>query len=171
MSADLPTPGPLTASLAGRVRVAEPPAALLRSLADRFDSWAADRRPRSLPQRLAAALTSTGPAGVVVAGLRGAATDRARQLLFTTDVAEIALHVADGGPVAVIDGQVLPLDESLGDDVVVELWRDEVLCASVDADEAGSFVLDRVPAGRYRLVVAWADLEIAVEPVEVDPAG
>lgn len=168
---DLPLLGPHMASVVGRVRLAEPPAPLRRALTERFDAWAATRRPASPFQRLAAALTSSGPAGAMAVGLRGAATDRARQLLFTTDVAEVALHVADGGPLAAIDGQVLPLRDGLDEDAVVELWRGDELCATVDADEAGSFVLERVPAGVYRLVVAWADLEIAVEPVEVETIG
>lgn len=171
MSADLPLPGPLVAAAAGRVRFAEPPAPLRAALDARFDSWAATRRGRPWRAAVTAVLASATGTGPIVAGLRGAATDRARQLLYTTDVAEIALHLREHGSVATIDGQVLPLADDLDDVVVVELWRGDERCASVDTDDSGSFVLEDVVAGTYRLTVAWLDLEIGVGPVEVESAG
>lgn len=160
--ADLP--GELSIA-ATRVRFSDMPAPLRRRLVDHFDAWSVDRRPARLRDRIKALLDVDTGLTPALAGLRGAGTDTGRQLLFTSDVADIAINVRDANVPAVLDGQVLPAE---GDDAVyVELLLDGEVVAEVAADDTGSFLVEGVPAGAYTLVVSVGDREIEVGPVEV----
>lgn len=161
--ADLP--GELSIA-ATRVRFSEMPAPLRRRLVDHFEVWAVDRRPARLRDRIKAMLDVDTGLTPALAGLRGAGTDTGRQLLFTSDVADVAINVRDAKVPAVLDGQVLPVD---GEDatIYVELVLDGEVVAEVAADDTGSFLIDGVPAGVYTLVVTVGDGEIEVGPVEV----
>lgn len=160
--ADLP--GELS-NVAARVRFSEMPAPLRRRLVDHFEMWAVDRRPARLRDRIKAMLDVDTGVTPALAGLRGAGTDTGRQLLFTSDAADVAINVRDAKVPAVLDGQVLPAD---GDDAVyVELLLDGEVVAEVAADDTGSFLVEGVPAGAYTLVITVGDREIEVGPVEV----
>ncbi len=162
-------PGDLPGTLAGastRVRFVDLPASLRRTLVDQFDVWAVDRRPARLRDRIKALLDVDLTTLPALAGTRGAGTDTGRQLLFTSDVADIAINVRDAKTPAVLDGQVLPVADSSAA-VYVELVLDEQVVAEVVADETGSFLIDGVHPGRYTLLVAVGDAEIEVGPVEV----
>ena len=149
-----------------RVRFVDMPSSLRRTLVDQFDVWAVDRRPARLGDRIKALLDVDLTTLPALAGTRGAGTDTGRQLLFTSDIADIAINVRDAKVPAVLDGQVLPVTDS-SEAIYVELVLDEQAIAEVAADETGSFLIEGVHPGHYTLVVVVGDAEIEVGPVEV----
>ena len=157
--------------LSSRVRVFELRSHVRASLTADFAVWARDRRPATLRDRVIARLSFDGSAAAMAAGLRGGAAV-GRQLLFSCDLAEVALHLRDSGSSAGIDGQVLVLDGS--DDVAacVELRADvDGVPRWADADETGSFVFEAVEPGSYRVIVTIGADEIELGPIDVGSAA
>jgi hypothetical protein len=155
---------------AARVRLPDPPAALRAKLDAAFEPWAAERRGPNIVQRLVASLTFDGFANSAVAGARGgSATDR--QLLFGTDIADVAFHVLPGhAGTMVLDGQVLLVDEEAETDADVALISidgDGFALATVRTDEVGQFRIEGVTAGSYRLSIDLGACQIDIGPFEV----
>jgi hypothetical protein len=138
-----------------------------------FDAWAAERRGPNLVQRFVASLTFDGFAGPAVAGARGGATGTDRQLLFGTDVADVAFHILRGtAGTMVLDGQVLLVDDTADADADVALFAvdgdgdgDSVAVVSTDAE--GQFRFERVAAGSYTLRIDLGAVQLDVGPFEV----
>jgi hypothetical protein len=136
-----------------------------------FDIWAADRCGPNLVQRLVASLTFDGFAGPAVAGARGGATGTDRQLLFGTDLADVAFHVLPGSAgTMVLDGQVLLLDADADADADVALIAvdgDGDATAVVATDAEGQFRFDRVATGSYLMRIDLGTVQLDVGPFEV----
>lgn len=153
-----------------RVRLPDPPALNRAKLIAAFDIWAADRRGPSVVQRLVASLTFDGFAGPAVAGARGGATGTDRQLLFGTDLADVAFHVLPGNAgTMVLDGQVLLLDDEADADADVALLAIDGgdAAAIVATDAEGQFRFEGVAAGSYLLRIDLASVQLDVGPFEV----
>jgi len=136
-----------------------------------FDAWAAERRGPNLVQRLVASLTFDGFAGPAVAGARGGATGTDRQLLFGTDVADVAFHILPGkAGTMVLDGQVLLVDDEADADADVALVAVDdggEVSAVVATDVEGQFRLEGIAAGSYVLRIDLGNVQLDVGPFEV----
>lgn len=110
---------------------------------------------RTLDADLAALLRDSADEAVE-AGVRG--PDGARQLSFETPALGIELEVTDVGPrERRVEGQLLPPAAAL---VTIERPGEDAV--SVEADELGRFVLERLRAGVVRLHVRLRGAQIAV---------
>jgi hypothetical protein len=156
---------------AARVRLPDPPAANRAKLIAAFDIWADDRRGPNLVERLVASLTFDGFAAPATAGARGGANGTDRQLLFGTDIADVAFHILPGtAGTMVLDGQVLLLDDNADADADVTLLAidgDGDASAIVATDAEGQFRLEGVAAGSYVLRIDLGAVQLDVGPFEV----
>lgn len=110
---------------------------------------------RTLDADLAALLRDSADEAVE-AGVRG--PGGARQLSFETPALGIELEVTDVGPrERRVEGQLLPPAAAL---VTIERPGEDAV--SVEADELGRFVLERLRAGVVRLHVRLRGAQIAV---------
>jgi hypothetical protein len=129
-------------------------------------------------------ITSTGPRRLFVARLRfdslllravGGGVRQAdapgdqRQLVYTTDVADILLDLqtcSTGGGLS-LDGQVFPAGGGEHDALRVRLLRGETEFASTTADEVGDFAFETVPAGVYEMLLTTDRFEMLVSSLEL----
>ena len=99
-------------------------------------------------------------------GLRSGVSE-VRQLLYTTDVADLDLSVSETGEgLWTIIGQALPKGSpgSISRAVIMLIVADKVI-AQTSASELGEFVLLDVPTGTYTLVMLTPDLRVEVPEV------
>lgn len=151
--------------------IASPPSEVGEVLTKRFDDHARDRRPPDLLKRLVARLTFDG--GLQPAfGLRSAGTQESRrQLIYSTDVADVALNLRprvgeDGFDVY---GQVLLLDDSDPASFVVQILDGEVEVATTATNDLGEFSFKVAAPGAYDILVSGDRAEIRLRRVELRP--
>lgn len=154
------------------VTLAEPPAELRSQLRARF---AAHKRSQpGLLQRLIASLSFDSGPQPLLTGVRSAARSP-RQLVFTTQVADIALVFQPRNDDRFdLLGQILPLDSpddstSVGEEAVscrVHLLTssdfDSKEIASTESDDLGEFVFHALAPGHYQLLLHAEDRHILI---------
>jgi hypothetical protein len=136
----------------------------------RFDAYAEGRWSPGFLQRLVASLSFDSglqPAfGVRSAGSQEAAQ---RQLVYTTDAAEIALNIRprprDGS--LDLDGQVFPTDDVDPASFSIQLLSNADEAGLIATDELGEFGFESVPPGTYQVLVSSDRVEILISPVEL----
>jgi len=95
-------------------------------------------------------------------GLRSGAA-AGRQLIYSTEIADIDLRVSPQSGEWAIAGQILGSSDSEGE---VNLESDD-FSASVKLNELSEFSFQSVPRGTYRMFVHLPDVEIETPPLEV----
>lgn len=148
--------------------IASPPPEVRDALLDRFEAYAEERRGPGPLRRLAARLAFDG--GLQPAfGVRSAGTSGSRQLVYSSEAADVAMNVwrRRGGEGFDVDGQVLLLDGPEPGPFAVSLLADEAEVDATTADELGEFALENVPPGSYEVLVRGEDVEIRLSPVEL----
>ncbi|MGH8875118.1 MAG: hypothetical protein ACRDVM_07695 [Acidimicrobiia bacterium] len=146
------------------VMIASPGPELRRALEETFTPG----RRRSRPvQRFLAALTFDSLLGSMPAGARAGAAEAQRHLVFSTEVADVALDLYQTPPGGIIDisGQLLPAEPADPTRFVVELVQEAAPVDVTLTDDLGEFDFERVPAGDYRIVLRDSRREITVGPV------
>src|SRR5919106_5824100 len=119
------------------IQFASPPPSVRETLKERFAAYAEARQPPGFFQRWLATLTFDSLARPVTAGLRSATEEgQRRQLIYTTEAAEIALNVHSILPNKnlIVTGQIFPLVDTPTDAFSIQLLRDawEVALATTD---------------------------------------
>lgn len=147
-----------------------PPAQVRAMLARRFGAFARQRPLGGLRRLLATPMFDSASAPLT-AGTRGvgAAHDR-RQLIFNTDVADIAIDIRPHPHAAALDvhGQIFPTEDISLDYMVVQLVRSDAEAGITTGDELGEWTIERVPAGTYDLIVSTAAIEVVIREVVLD---
>jgi hypothetical protein len=151
------------------VDIDSPPRKVRGELIRRFAAYTGDRQTPSLLQRLVATLSFDSglqPAfGVRSAGAQEAAQ---RQLVYTTDAAEIALNIRPH-PRSVhldLDGQVFPTEDADPASFRVQLLSDTDK-ADLTTDQFGEFGFESVAPGAYQILVSSERVEILISPIEL----
>ena len=127
-----------------------PPRSVHEALRRRFRSQAAGQRRPGILRRLAAALTFDSSLQPALAGVRSPGSlngaDQARQLIYQTEVAEIALNLQQQPGDAGFDllGQVYPLAHSAPPHFSVQFLCDGDEIALTTTDELGEFFFQGV---------------------------
>jgi hypothetical protein len=137
------------------------PASLIKSAKDMFRNRGANREPSRLA-RLLAALTFDSLTAKPAFGLRSGAT-AGRQLVYSTEMADIDLHVSPQSAEWEIAGQILGSSESRGKVNLVS----ETFSASADLNELAEFGFQSVPSGIYTMFVHLPELEIEIPPLQL----
>ena len=152
--------------MSDEIVLAAPLAGVRQELEARF----ATLRQPGLWQRLAATLTFDSMAQPAAADVRSAAVqEEERQLVYRSDVADIALNIChQTGEAFTIVGQVFPLGEAATERPAVQLLRDTVTEEAITSpDERGEFVFRSVPPGSYDVVLSSGEWEVVISPLEL----
>jgi hypothetical protein len=154
------------------VQFASPPPSVRETLKQRFAAYAEAREPTGPFQRWLATLTFDSRAQPITAGLRSAAEEgQQRQLIYTTEAAEIALTVQSILPNKnfIVTGQIFPMADTPTDAFSIQLLRDAQEVALAATDELGEFTFLDLPAGEYHMVVSAGQYEVVIPSVLLRP--
>lgn len=135
------------------------PASLIKSAKDMFRG--ANREPTRLARALAA-LTFDSLTIKPAFGLRSGMS-AGRQLVYSTEMADIDLRVSPQSGEWEIAGQILGASQS-GGKVNLE---SESFFASADLNELAEFGFQSVPSGIYTMFVHLPELEIEIPPLQL----
>jgi hypothetical protein len=154
------------------IQFASPPPSVRETLKQRFATYAEAREPPGLLKRWLATLTFDSRAQPVTAGLRSAAEEgQQRQLIYTTEAAEIALTVQSILPNKnfIVSGQIFPMADTPTDAFSIQFLRDAQEVALAATDELGEFTFSDLPAGEYQMVVSAGQYEVVIPSVLLRP--
>jgi hypothetical protein len=148
-----------------------PPHEVRDELIRRFGAYAEGRHTPSFLQRLVATLSFDS--GLQPAfGVRSAAgQEKQRQLVYTTDAADIALNVRPrprNGHLD-LDGQVFPADSADPASFSVQLLSGAKEVDLTTTDELGEFAFQSVSPGAYQILVSGERVEILISTIELRP--
>lgn len=121
-------------------------------------------------QRLLATLTFDSYQHLTAAGVRGpAAANLERQLVYSTDLAEIALDLQWNAQEKsiLVHGQVFPVDDADEEIYVVELQRDTTTMKMAPTDKLGKFAFASLTPGTYDMTLSGDQIEIALTSVDL----
>jgi hypothetical protein len=119
---------------------------------------------------MAATLTSDSWQRPSLVGVRHTGLEAApRQLLYQTDVADIAVNIHAGTRRNKFDliGQVFPGDEPDLDSFTVQLIQQELEVALTYTNDVGKFSFTELAAGIYIMMIQGDQVEITVADVEL----
>jgi hypothetical protein len=154
------------------VLFASPPPSVRETLKQRFAAYAEARQPPGLFQHWLATLTFDSHAQPVTAGLRSAAQEgQQRQLIYTTEAAEIALTVQSILPDKnfIVTGQIFPMGDTPIHTFSIQVLRDAQEVALAATDELGEFTFSDLPAGEHHMVVSAAQYEVVIPSILIRP--
>jgi len=137
------------------------PASLIKNAKAMFRNRGANREPSRLA-RVLAALTFDSLTAKPAFGLRSGAS-AGRQLVYSTEIADVDLRLSPQSGEWEIAGQILGASESRGK---VKLVSD-TFSASADLNELAEFGFQSVPSGSYTMFVDLPELEIEIPPLEL----
>lgn len=137
-------------------------------LVGRYEAYLEGRRPGFL-QRLAAKLTFDSASQPAV-GIRATAQGPNRQLIYSTDAADVALDIRARpyGKNLDLEGQVFP-DEAEPGSFSVQLLDGTDELGITTTGELGDFVFESVPPGVYEVLLSTDRTEITIAPLELRP--
>ena len=153
--------------------IATPPSEVEEALIERFEDHVREREQPGLLERLVATLSFDGGPRPAF-GLRSAGTQESRrQLIYSTDVADVALNPRPraGGDALDVYGQVLLLDADDEDPAsfVVQILDAGTEVATTATDEMGEFSFEDVTPGVYDVLVSGERVEIRLPRAELRP--
>ena len=154
------------------VQFASPPPGVRETLKQRFAAYAEAREPPGPFQRWLATLTFDSRAQPVTAGLRSAAEEgQQRQLIYTTEAAEIALTVQSILPDKnfIVTGQIFPMGDTPTHTFSIQLLREAGEVALAATDELGEFTFADLAAGEYDIVVSAGEYEVVIPSLLLRP--
>ena len=149
--------------------LADPPTAVTDRLEQRFATFAQNRRPPSLYQRLLASLSFDSQLTLLRGARTATAAGEQRQLVYATDLATVALTLQKRDQEQNFDlfGQLLPSEASDTDLVRVLLLKEEAEFDSTLTDDLGEFTLTALPPGSYQLVLSSEQFEITIPTLQL----
>jgi hypothetical protein len=155
------------------IKLASPPPSVREVLKRRFAARAEAQQPPGLFRRwLATLIFDSRPnfGQLAMAGLRSAATEGLqRQLIYTTEVAEIALniHPQPREQRLSVTGQVFPTTDTPADAFSIQLLRDASEASLASTDDLGEFAFNALPAGEYELIVSAGQFEVVIPAIQL----
>ena len=141
--------------------VEDAPANLVKYAKNMFTGRSANREPSRLA-RLLASLTFDSLTAKPAFGLRSGLS-AGRQLVYSTEMADIDLRVSPQSGEWEIAGQILGSSQSRGK---VNLKSDS-FSVSADLNELSEFGFQSVPSGIYSMFVQFPELEIEIPPLQL----
>jgi hypothetical protein len=153
--------------LGRRLLLATPPPALRQRLASQYSDYR--HTPTPLFPRLLAHLTFDSDSQRASLGLRGAAYGAERQVVYSSDTADIALNISARLPEEKVDlaGQLFPLTGDDEEPYSVQLLQDAVERGLTLTDELGEFSFKSLPPGRYDIIFTGSHAELLLTAVDL----
>jgi hypothetical protein len=150
--------------------IASPPPEVREELIERFEAYAEGKRHPGLLQRLVATLTFDSNLRPAL-GLRAAtAPEPQRQLVYSTDAADVALHVRprphDGR--FELNGQIFPSSSADSGTFGVQLLEGASEVATTATNDLGEFRFEAVSPGVYEVLASNERVEIRVPSVALN---
>jgi hypothetical protein len=150
--------------------IASPPDEVREELIERFEAYAEGRQHPGLLQRLVATLTFDSNLRPAL-GLRAAAVpEPQRQLVYSTDAADVALHVRprphDGH--FDLNGQIFPVSSADSGTFGVQLLEGASEVATTAANDLGEFKFEAVSPGVYEVLASNERVEIRIPHVALN---
>lgn len=154
----------------------EPPPQVRSNLRNRFAEYAGKKRADAqereegptLIQRLIGTLTFDSGLQPQPLGLRSGDTSGARQLIYSTEAADVLLNVQQVQADRItVSGQILPVTSAQADAFHIQLIADEITVATTRPDVAGTFVFNGVLPDTYQLSLESDSLTILIGPVKL----
>ncbi|MFN8491567.1 MAG: hypothetical protein U0350_28475 [Caldilineaceae bacterium] len=155
-------------ALSRAVSLAKPPEAVRTQLTEQFARYAEAKEQPSLFQRLVAALAFDSAHQPAAVGLRSGDVEQARQFVYTTARADIALHIQQRKHDQRLDliGQILPNDATLTlDTFCVQLLQGTEEAAITMADDLGEFMFQAINPGVYQLAISGDTMDIQLPTI------
>jgi len=154
------------------VRLASPPPRVREALRRRFTIYAESRQPPNLLQRLQAKLAFDSHAQLAVAGLRSTVYQgKQRQLVYETDIAEIALNIQPRAQEQRFDlfGQIFPKGNIPANGFGIQLLEEDGLVEQsvTTSDDLGEFKVEDIPQGRYGIFITTEGFAIVLPSVHL----
>ncbi len=155
-----------------QIIIDEPPRELHNALRTSFDAYV-QRQSKSnnadggLFRKLVAALSFDSGLQLGLAGARTMAFPDTRQLIYSTEVADVSLNVQVEEDRLRIDGQLLPVVDVALDQFRARLQKGELFAEEVKVDELGHFAFAAVVPGTYQLTLATNTLIVLIESVDL----
>ena len=145
------------------------PQEVREELIRRFDAYAEDRRIPSLLQRLVATLSFDSGLQPAFGARSAAGPEEQRQLVYTTDAADIALNLRPRPRNGHLDlhGQIFPADDADPGSFSVQLLSGSDEVGLTTTDELGEFAFESVSPDAYQILVSGQRVEILISSVEL----
>lgn len=149
--------------------IASPPSEVRDALIERFEAYAEGKRRPGWLKQLVATLTFDSNLQPAL-GLRAAgAVESQRQLVYSTDAADVAIIVRPRARDRLLDiyGQILPVDSADSGVFGVQLLEDSSEVATTATNDLGEFTFEAVPPGVYEVIAGSERVEIRIPHFEL----
>jgi hypothetical protein len=155
--------------------LAAPSNSARQNVLQQFEAYAREHRKPNIVQRLIATLTSASGSRPALAGTRGGNANTVgtgRQLVFSTDLADVILNIRTRPQDGQLDlsGQVLPFGDSLTSTQVpltVQVLQHDAEFGITATNMLGEFAFEAMPPGAYDLIVSDSQNEIEIAPIDL----
>ena len=158
------------ARISEKTVIASPPSEVREELIERFEAYAEGKQHPGLLQRLVATLTFDSNLRPAL-GLRAATVPESqRQLVYSTDAADVALHVRSRPQDGIFDlnGQIFPTDSADSGTFGVQLLEGGSEVATTATNELGEFTFEAVSPGVYDVLASNERVEIRIPQVALN---
>lgn len=156
--------------VSGQLVLTAPPLAVRQELVQQFAEYAARQQPSTLWRRLLAALQFDSALQPAPAGMRSGGGNIARQLVYTSDDADIMLNsqARKADQRFNLFGELLPnRAELMPADFCAQLLQNEHEIAITMLDDLGQFSFAGLTSGDYQLILSSANVEIELDGVKI----
>jgi hypothetical protein len=149
--------------------LASPPSEVRDALIERFEAYAEGKQQPGFLKRLIGTLTfdsNLQPAfGLRAAGI----TESQRQLVYSTDAADVAIIVRPRARDGLLDvyGQILPVESTESGIFGVQLLEGASEVATTATNDLGEFTFQAVPPGVYEALASSDRVEIHLPQIEL----
>jgi hypothetical protein len=147
-----------------------PPPEVRSTLIARFKAHAEGRRPPGFLKRVVATLTFDDSLRPAV-GVRSAGAQEARrQLVYSADALHVALNFLPRARDKRFDlnGQVLSHNDAELGAFSVQLLQSETELSITATDYLGSFTIESIPPGVYKIILSSERVEVSIPPVDLN---
>ena len=144
--------------------IASLPSGVREELIERFEAYAEGKQHPGLLRRLVATLTFDSYLRPAL-GLRAAAAPESqRQLVYSTDAADVALHVRPHPRDGLFDlnGQIFPANSAASGAFGVQLLEGASEVATTATNDLGEFAFEAVSPGAYEVLASNDRVEIRI---------
>jgi hypothetical protein len=154
----------------GSAALESPPVGVRDALIARFEAHAQGRRVPGLLERVFATLSFDSNLQPAVGARSAGAQAVRRQIVYSTDVMDIALNfwTRARDKNLELEGQILPRDDVELGSFSVQLLRDQDELAITATDELGGFAFESIPPGVYKVIFSTDRIEVSISDVDLN---